>query len=172
MNTDRNDRDSKKAHAADATRRRPGQVQAFARVMARVTAPALKKRGLTQAELLIDWPQIVGPYFAKHTAPVRLTYQRGRGDAGILHLAVSPALATALQHEAPRLIERINTHAGHKAVERLKLVAAALAVAPQRKRSILPPPVAAQPPQAVAAVEEGPLRDALRRLARHFPEMP
>ncbi len=152
----------------EARRRRPGQVQPFARVMARVAAPALKKRGLTRAELLVDWPRIVGRYFAAHTAPLKLAYPRGRGDGGVLHLAVAPGLATAVQHDAPRLIERINAYVGHGAVLRLKLTAG-LPEPPDRLSPLPPRPTRAGPSPAVAAVAEGPLRDALQRLERHLP---
>lgn len=154
----------------ESARRRPGQVQAFGRVLARVTAPALKKRGLTHAELLVDWPRIVGAWFAEHTAPVKLAYPRGRGDAGTLFLAVAPALATVVQHDSPRLIERINIYFGHAAIARLRLTASTVS-APVRRKPLKIPlrgPVAAPSP-AVANLGEGPLRAALERLERRLP---
>ena len=154
------------AEELDAKLRRPGQVQLFGRVMARIAGPALKKRGLTRAELLVDWPRIVGPYFAAHTAPLKLVYRRGRGDGGVLHLAVAPALATAVQHEAPRLVERINAYVGHGAIGQLRL-SGGLPAAPA-PRALRAPPVAMAPSPAVAALDEGPLRDALHRLERHM----
>lgn len=150
----------------DEAMRRPGQVQPIGSVVVRVAAPALRKRGLTRAELLTDWPQIVGPYFAAHTSPVKLSYPRGRGDAGVLDLAAAPALATAIQHDAPRLTERINAWFGHRAVGRIRLVGAELPPAPPP-----PPPPVPRPPAdvpAVAGLAAGPLRDALARLARHL----
>lgn len=163
-------RDAAEIKAEDGRRndalRRPGQVQPLARVLARVAGPALRKRGLTRAELLLDWSSIAGPYFAAHTSPLKLTYPRGKGDAGVLHLAVSPALATAVQHDAPRLVERINAWLGHRAIGGLRLVG--MEQPPPAPPRIAPPPRPKPAGPAVAAVGDGPLRDALARLERHF----
>ncbi|MEZ5668400.1 MAG: DciA family protein [Alphaproteobacteria bacterium] len=151
----------------DTGDRRGGRARPIGRLVARVAAPALKKRGLTRAELLVDWAQVVGPYFAAHTAPLKLSFPRGRSDAGVLQLAVAPGLAVAIQHEAPRLIERINGWFGHAAIGRLTLTTAGPPVRAARRRMPAPPAAAAMP-AAVAAMDESPLKLALARLNRHF----
>jgi len=156
-----------KDRANDEQAERARRTQRIGAVAARLAGPALKKRGLTNAELLVAWPQIVGPYFARHLMPTRVTWPRGRGDCGLLHLTVAPGLATAVQHEAPRLIERINGFFGHAAIGRLKLIAGTIPARPERPRPRLP--ATGPPSPEVAALGEGPLRDALARLERHLP---
>lgn len=157
-----------KQEAADIFRR-ARRTQRIGAVAARVAAPALKKRGLTNAELLVSWHHIVGSYFAHHLLPTRVTWPRGRGDCGVLHLTVAPGLATAVQHETPRLIERINGFFGHAAIARIKLTAGAIpTIRPEHPRLRMPAP--APESSAVAAFGEGPLHDALARLERHLPQ--
>ena len=151
---------------SDDPKRRPGQTQPIGKIFARIAAPALKKRGLTNAELLMAWPQVVGSYFALHTAPLRLTFPRGRGEAGVLHLSASAGLVTAIQHDAPRLIERINGYFGHKAVGRLKLSATRQVRPVKRRRLPSEPGPTRPPPAAISALEDSPMKEALIRLHR------
>ena len=116
-----------------------------------ITRPAFKSNGPAAAQLLADWPAIVGPALAATTVPRRFA-------AGTLTLGCTGPVALELQHLSSQLIERVNGHLGRAVVQRLRFV-----------QDTRPPPVPARPrrvrpPVAVDGLPDGPLRDALGRL--------
>lgn len=123
-----------------------------------ITRPAFRKRAPAAAQVLADWPQLVGPEMAAQTQPRKLA-------GGTLTLACSGAMALELQHTVPQLIARLNSRLGHVVVERIRF---------QQDWALDPPLPAAPRPQAIQAAREavrdlpeGPLRDALESLGRH-----
>lgn len=124
----------------------------LAQLVPGVTRPAFKKRSPAGAELMADWANVVGPRLALATEPRRLT-------RGQLTIACAGPMAMELQHVAAELIDRINTYAGTKLVERLRFVqdhvATPPAMVPQRRH------VAAEP---VIGLPAGELNDALAGL--------
>ena len=64
---------------------------------------------------------IAGPELATKAVPQRLRSARSDGGAE-LTLRVDPADALELQHESPRLMDRLNAHFGYRAIARIKLV--------------------------------------------------
>jgi len=150
----------------DETTRRGGPPKPLARLLPKLTRKALGKRGLAEANLLADWATIVGAERAAGCRPEKLSFPRGRRSGGTLHLHATPGLAIELQHDAPRLIERINGYFGYAAVESLKFLQIPIEGPPA---SPSPPPVA--DPAELAAmrrrlddVEDGELRETLDRL--------
>ena len=127
--------------------------RAIGAVMPPITRPIFRKHGVALGQLLADWPALVGAAAAAATIPRRLA-------TGTLTLACTGPVALELQHLAPRIIERINTHLGRPVVERLRFVQEAppRAAAPAAKRA------PADTPVAVEGVPDGPLRDALASL--------
>lgn len=124
-----------------------------------LTRAAFRRRAPGTAQVLADWPQIVGPALAAVTVPRRLS-------AGTLTLACSGPIAMELQHMAAELISRINTVLGGKVVTALRFVQI-----PQEAPTAAPPP--AVPPEAAARAEsavdglaDSALRDALAALGR------
>jgi hypothetical protein len=87
----------------------------LAQLVPGVTRPAFKKRSPVGAGLMAEWVAIVGPRLAAETEPRKLS-------RGQLTVACSGPMAMELQHAAGALIERINTHAGTRLVERLRFV--------------------------------------------------
>ena len=143
-----------------ADRRFPGAPLPLGSLIPAVTRPAFRRRSPAGAQVLADWPQIVGPALAAVTSPLRLT-------AGTLTLACAGPVAMELQHLGPELIARINGQLGRAAVERLRFVQQPPPGAP---RSAPPAPGPARIPDRVqdrlAALPEGDLRRALENLAR------
>ena len=116
-----------------------------------ITRPAFKTRAPAAAQVMADWPAIVGPALAAVTAPRRIS-------GGTLTLACAGPVALELQHLSGPLIERINAHLGRILIERLRFVQEPLSPArPTPRRS----PAA---PVDVPGVPPGPLRDALAAL--------
>jgi len=156
-----------------------GGPRALGASVARLARPAIRRRGLAEAGLVIDWPRIVGPELAAASCPERLTGAR-RGDTrdgadgdgakgGILHLRVVGALATELQHLEPIIIERVNGFFGYRAVARLRIVQGDLPPRDQPRRRAPPrddPEVRAAVDTALVGVADESLRAALADLGR------
>jgi hypothetical protein len=141
-------------------RRFPGAPLSLGSLIPTVTRPAFRKRSPAGAQLLADWPQIVGPALAAVTSPLRLT-------SGTLTLACAGPVAMELQHLAPELIGRINGQLGRAAVERLRFVQQAPAASGPRPPPARPEaPLPAELRDRLAALPEGDLRQALENLAR------
>lgn len=124
----------------------------LAQLVPGVTRPAFKQRSPAGAGLMADWVSIVGPMLAAQTEPRKLS-------RGQLTIACPGPVALELQHAAAALIERINTHAGTRLVERLRFVqdhVAARAPKLPHRSVVAPVPVAELPP--------GELNDALAGL--------
>jgi hypothetical protein len=123
-------------------------------LVAGLSRPAFRRRAPAAAALLADWPAVVGPALAAVTQPLRLS-------VNTLTIRCAGPVAMELQHLAPELIARINTHAGHALVASLRFqsgpVASAAAMPP-------PPPAAPADESGLDAVADPGLRAALAAL--------
>lgn len=136
----------------------------------KVTKPLLGKRGLGEGDLVARWELIVGPAVARLCVPERIRFPRGSRENGELVIRVSsgPA-ATQIQHDAPRILEKINSHFGYRAVAKLKMVQAPLPVRHSREKPAPRPltPAEEQDLSAMlAGVTDPDLRATLERLGR------
>jgi len=127
----------------------------------------LKTRGFAQIELVTRWTEIAGRELAEHCVPYRLS---SPGASGItLTIAADDRAALELQHQAPKLIDKINSYFGRTVVSRIKVVSGdiprSLAVEPRPRA--LSAEETAKLERRVLAVEDEQLRDALTRLGRH-----
>jgi hypothetical protein len=132
--------------------RRSYVARGLAELVPSLTRAAYKKRSPAGALLMSEWAGIVGPHLAQQTEPKRLSGSQ-------LTIACSGPMAMELQHLSTSLIERINTHAGRRLVERLRFVQEPVA-APRR------PAIARQDavPEPIEGMAPGPLNEALARL--------
>ncbi len=130
----------------------------LAQLVPAVTRAAFKKRSPAGATLMADWVGIVGPQLALVTEPRRLA-------RGTLTIACAGPVAMELQHLQGAMLDRINTHAGERLVERLRFtqdhVAARAAPAAPRR---------AVAKQTVEDMPEGALADALAGLLQAMRE--
>jgi hypothetical protein len=127
--------------------------------MAPLTRPVLKRLHPGAAQVMAEWENLVGPGLAARTTPRAL-------DRGTLTIACAGPVAMELTMLAPQVMARINAGLGRVAVTKLRFVQA----------KTPPPPVPKPPPMEVAlpvplageldAMPEGPLRDALAKLAQ------
>jgi hypothetical protein len=124
-----------------------------------LTRPAFKRKSPAGAQIMADWPALVGPALAAVSQPLRLS-------SGTLTLACSGPVAMELQHLAPQLAGRINAALGRVAVERFRFVQRAPATHPPPMRRAPLDTLPARIESAIAGVESAELRDALARLAR------
>lgn len=125
-----------------------------------LTRPAFRRKSPAGAQIMADWPALVGPAIAAVTQPLRLA-------SGTLTLACSGPVAMEMQHLAPQLAARINAALGRVAVERFRFVQRAPAGAVVRGRpGSRPEPLPERVESALAGVACPELRAALARLAR------
>lgn len=131
--------------------------RALGALIAPIARPAFRRRAPAAAQLMADWPAIVGPALAAVAHPRRLS-------GGTLTLGCTGPQALELQHLAAALIERINAQLGRVTVERLRFVqeAPAAHAAPPPLRASRPAPDVPQ----VAGLPPGELRAALERLGQ------
>jgi len=135
-----------------ATRSSSGGPRQVGSYLGKITRPALGKRGLSEAEVVLRWPEIVGPQLARQCLPEKLSYRRGATGGGILQVRVEPAAATVVQHLEPQILERVNTYYGYRAVARLQLRQQPLPKAATARR---------QPPRRLTDRERAALRRAV-----------
>jgi len=141
--------------------RRTGPVHGPRPVSALVPAlvrQAFRRNAPASAQVMLDWPAIVGAALAAVTEPRRLT-------GGTLTIACSGPIAMELQYMAVELMDRINTSLGGPTVRALRFVQVSVT------GSLRPPPRPIPTPRAqeaarkaVADLPPGPLRDALEAL--------
>lgn len=141
-----------------------------------VLGPAAKKRGFASTDLFTHWADIVGGSYADATRPERLSWPRRLADGGedafepaTLIVVCEGARALLFQHDAPRILERINAHFGFPAVARLKIVQKPIErLGPTRPRRLraLGAAEEARVADLTAGIEDQGLREALARLGR------
>ena len=124
-------------------------------LLPRITRPAFRKRSPAAAQLMADWPEVVGPAIAAVTVPRRLS-------GTTLVLGCSGPIALELQHLSAELAGRINAHLGRAAVTGFRFVQD---TPPPPAKPATPVPMAS-PPVDLPGVAPGALYDALQALAQ------
>src|SRR5690348_15290629 len=120
-----------------------------------LTRPAFRRRAPATAQVLADWPAIVGPAIAAVSTPRRLS-------ASTLTIACTGPIAMELQHLSNELLARINAFVGSQTVTGLRFVQTMDAPAPALPQPRpADPAVASRVDAATASVPDGELRAAL-----------
>lgn len=101
--------------------KRTYKMSALSEAVQNVSSRAFRRYGFARKEILLRWPEIVGPALAECSAPERLSYSGSKDRGGVLHIRVEGSLALEIQHFEPIILERINGFYGYDAVEKLKL---------------------------------------------------
>ena len=154
--------------AADFAKRRPG-LRAVAASLPAATRRLYKRRGFAQADILTQWPAIVGDMLAGFSVPERVNWPRDpdRPDGATLRIRVASAWAPQLAHLEPIVLDRVNSYFGYKAVTKLAIVHGRVrppvAVKPVRRRS-LTAKESSKLDALLADIDDPDLRAALRRL--------
>ncbi|MBW0003989.1 MAG: DUF721 domain-containing protein [Hyphomicrobiales bacterium] len=108
-----------------------GRTRQVGRPLADLVAPALGKtlatRGFAATDVLLAWPEIIGERLAKVCEPVALEWPRGPRMAvddrqpATLVIRVEGAYGLEIQHIAPLILERINSHFGWRCAGKLSI---------------------------------------------------
>jgi hypothetical protein len=88
----------------------------------------LYKYGKLDFTIHSKWADIVGKFFVNHSEPQKITsVANSVNDSGetiydrYLHVNVSPAAALEFQHFQDKIIEKINSYFGYKAIKGVKI---------------------------------------------------
>ncbi len=120
-------------------KKRFGLLRPVGQLVPQLTKKIFAKRGLTNAAIITDWPNIIGADLARYSQPDRLIFPKNKRNDAILHIRVEGALATQMQHMEGMVIERINSYFGYKAVAEIRLMQTSLPREKIKIKKILPP---------------------------------
>lgn len=135
-----------------------------------LTRAAFARYGFAYADLIAQWPEIAGERVAQWSEPERIRWPRQssgeRKMGGTLVIRAAPGRGLDLQHETPRILERINAFYGYGAIAQLKIVQAPLQRRNRPARPVLRLDDATQRSLAsrIDPIEDPALKEALRRL--------
>ena len=149
----------------DSPPRRRGP-RAVAELMPAAGGAAFRRFGFQQSAVVARWAEIVGPEYARHSAPEALSFPPGRKSGATLRVRVTGAFAPMLAHVEPQLVERVNRFFGYAAVARVQLRHGEFGKAAPRRT---PPPEAPLAPETQSTLREiadPELRASLESLAR------
>ena len=124
---------------------------------------AYRKHGFAESRQLTDWQVVVGERLADVCLPEKLSRD------GVLSIRVAPAFGLELQHLEPKILERIATFFGHRAVSRLKLRQGEVQRPERRKpreTRALTPGENVKLEDQLSNVDDDDMRTALERLGR------
>jgi hypothetical protein len=105
-------------------------ITAVGKHVGQLTRKIYQAHGFAYAEILTHWETIIGPELAQMCKPQSIRWPRGmekqtierRKLGGTLVIVAAGPCAIELQHDTPRIIERLNTHYGYGAITALKIV--------------------------------------------------
>ena len=87
----------------------------------------LYKFGKLDYIIHLKWSEIVGPYLFQYSEPIKITSRKNAEDQdensfeNYLQVNVTPSIAIEFQHFETKIVEKINSFFGYKAVNRIKI---------------------------------------------------
>lgn len=101
-------------------RPRGGDARSISDLMPEIGRAAFRRYGFIQSSVVSRWPEIVGEKYASVSLPESIRFPRGEKEDGTLHLLVSGAHSTLMQHITPEIIERVNRFFGYSAISQVR----------------------------------------------------
>lgn len=120
-------------------RPRGGPAKSISDLMPEIGRAAFRRYGFIQSSVVSRWPEIVGERYAEVSLPESIRFPRGEKEGGTLHLAVSGAHATMMQHITPEIIERVNRFFGYGAVSQVRFRQGEINHAEDKEKRASPP---------------------------------
>ncbi len=121
-------------------RPRGGPAKSISDLMPEIGRAAFRRYGFIQSSVVSRWPEIVGERYADVSLPESIRFPRGEKEGGTLHLLVSGAHATLMQHIAPEIIERVNRFFGYGAVSQVRFRQGTINRLNRKEKPAAPPP--------------------------------
>lgn len=139
---------------------------------------AASRHGFAVSDVLLRWQEVVGEELAELCHPLRVSYGRGRSLGATLVVEVEGARGPEVDMRAPRIVERVNSFYGYRAISRLSVTqtsAGSCGFAEDQAAFAGPAAPPAGPRRAdlrraaelAAEVENPALRDALTRMGAY-----
>lgn len=132
-----------------------------------VVGQQLASRGFGRIEIVTRWTEIAGRGLAEHCFPYRLS--AGGASGATLTLVADDRAALELQHQAPKVIDKINAYFGSAVVSKIKVVAGEVprVVSQRSARRALSSQEERKIADRAGDIQDPALRAALTRLGRH-----
>lgn len=135
----------------------PKRRRAGFRAAAQLTPEALKqvgaKRGFAEAKLLTHWTEIAGEALAGICRPIKVSYASRTASLGAtLVLAADGARGPEIDAQKTRIIERVNSYYGYRAVSRISIDQTR---SPARMQGFAEPAAAFEGPKSAPRPVEG-----------------
>ena len=80
----------------------------------------LKKRGFIHNEIISSW-EILTENFSKYTYPLKIKFPKNKVIDGTLFIKVKSGLGPELEMNSKKIIDKINSKFGYKAINKIKL---------------------------------------------------
>ena len=80
----------------------------------------LKKRGFIHNEIISSW-EILTENFSKYTSPLKIKFPKNKVNDGTLFIKVKSGLGPELEMHTKKIIDKINSKFGYKAINKIKL---------------------------------------------------
>ncbi len=142
----------KPAQALQPKRRSKG-FQSVAQLTPNALKQAGAKRGFAEARLLTHWNEIAGEALAAICRPIKVSYAGRTASLGAtLVLAADGARGPEIDAQKPRIIERVNSYYGYRAVSRISIDQSR---SPSRMQGFAEPAAAFEGPKPAPRPVEG-----------------
>ena len=103
--------------------RKTKDLQPLAFTLMPLAKKLLGKFGFVEADIITNWPEIIGENLAGYTHPLKIVFLKENRNNGCLYLSVaSGAFAVEIKHREKYIIDKINTYFGYNAVSSLKIM--------------------------------------------------
>ena len=120
-------------------RPRGGPARSISDLMPEIGRAAFRRYGFIQSSVVSRWPEIVGERYADVSLPESIRFPRGEKEGGTLHLLVSGAHATLMQHITPEIIDRVNRFFGYGAVSQVRFRQGVVNAEKAKEKRVVPP---------------------------------
>ncbi len=129
-----------KKYAQKYKRPRGGEARSISDLMPEIGRAAFRRFGFIQSSVVSRWPEIVGERYANVSLPESIRFPRGEKEGGTLHLLVSGAHSTLMQHITPEIIERVNRFFGYRAISQVRFRQGAINAEKTKEKRVPAPP--------------------------------
>lgn len=79
------------------------------------------RQGFAESDVLLRWPEIVGPQLSTVCRPVKVSYGGDRSIGATLIVQTDSGRAPEVEHQQQLFVDRVNQFYGYRAIRRLRV---------------------------------------------------